>query len=116
MSSQLPRWVGTLLGIILCGGLSAIAALAFASRPSRTLVPLAFVAVIVAMAVRYGAAAGIYGSLVAAFVFALLLFEPLHNVHIQSSAAKANIGWMVLAGVSLSFLLSRPSRTPYKKN
>jgi hypothetical protein len=49
---------------------------------------------------------------VAAVIFSFFLFEPLHKVRVQSDAARANIGWMLLAGVALSYLLTGPPQTP----
>ncbi len=80
------------------------------------MVPLAFVAVIVTLALRYGTAVGVFGSVAAALIFALLLFEPLHKFQVQSAAARANIGWMLLAGIALSYLLAGPPHTPKKGN
>ena len=86
----------------------------FSSHSSRAVVPLAFVAVILALALRYGAAVGFFGSVAAALIFSLFLFEPLHKFDIQSAAARANIGWMLLAGIALSYLLAGPPHTPKK--
>ena len=109
------RW-GTVVGVLLCAALSGLTAVLFASRASRGLVPLAFVAVIVALALRYGTAVGVFGSVAAALIFSLFLFEPLHKLQVQSAAARANIGWMLLAGIALSYMQAVPPQTPKKGN
>ena len=115
MSWKLSQRLRTLVGVVWCAALSALLSLVFASRASRTLIPLAFVAVIVALASRYGAAVGILGSMVAAVIFSVFLFPPLHRVGIESPAARANIGWMLLAGITLSYLLAGRPHTPRRE-
>lgn len=111
---RLSGRAGTIVGVGLCAGLSALTAVFFASRPSSAVVPLVFVAVILALALRYGAAVGIFGSLAAALIFSVFLFEPLHHIRVESAAARANIGWMLLAGIALSYLLAGPPHNPDK--
>ncbi len=72
------------------------------------LVPLAFVVLVVAAAVRFGALVGICGSLLGAAIFARYLFPPLGSLRVEDHVARANIGWMLLAGISLSYLFSAP--------
>jgi K+-sensing histidine kinase KdpD len=115
MFSGLRRHSASIVGVVLCAALSLLLVLLFASRASGAGVPLVFVAVILALAVRYGAAVGI-GSVVAAFIFSVFLFEPFHSFRVQNSSARANIGWMLLAGIALSYRLTAPSNTPRNKN
>jgi K+-sensing histidine kinase KdpD len=107
---------GTLVGILLCAALSALTSLLFEGRASRTLVPLVFIVVILGLALRYGPAVGLFGSLAAALIFSIFLFEPTRKLQVQSAAARTNIGWMLLAGIALSYLLSEPPRTPQNRN
>ena len=98
--------------------LSAAAGLAcamFAGRPSRTLVPLVFAVLAVAVSMRIGALAGIAGSLIGAALFASFLFPPIGRLHVEEAAARTELGWMLLAGVSLSYLLSAPAASDEKK-
>jgi K+-sensing histidine kinase KdpD len=83
----------------------------FAARSSRNIIPLTFIAVIVLLAARYGAAVGIFGSLVAALIFSIFLFAPLHNVSVQNDTG-SNIDWMLLAGIALPYLLAGPPQHP----
>ena len=115
MFRKLPKWAATVIGT----GLSALAALllagAFAGRPSRGLVPLLFVVVLLILAYRYGATVGLLGSAVAAVIFALCLFPPVGHLRIESESARANLGWMLLAGIAVPALLLPPPQTPSKK-
>lgn len=95
-------------GIALCTVLAIVTALLFASRSSRLSLPLLFVVVLVALAMRFGTLVGVIGSFVSALVFAMLLYPPVHSLHVRDAGARANLAWMVLAGVSLSYLLSGP--------
>jgi hypothetical protein len=47
-------------------------------------------------------------SLLAAVVFATWLYAPHGNLEVQSAAARGSLGWMILAGTSLSYLLAPP--------
>ena len=114
--ARLPGRFATIVGVAWCAALAGLVAFVFASRASRALVPLAFVGVILAMAVRYGAAVGLFGSVAAALIFSTFLFEPLHNFGVQNPAARANVGWMLLAGIALSYLLAGPPQTPNKSD
>lgn len=96
--------VRTLAGV----SVSAVAAVLVCSlvRQPANWLPLAFVVVVLAVALVFGAAAGILSSLLAALFFAIWLYQPLGNLAVQSAGARAAIGWMILVGTSLSFLLA----------
>jgi hypothetical protein len=47
---------------------------------------------------------------VAAAIFAALLFSPVHSMHVQDEDARATLAWMILLSVSVSYLLF-PSRS-----
>ncbi len=93
--------------VVLAAG-AAVASLWFATPATRDLIPAAFAVVIVAVAIRWGAAAGIVGSLVGAAIFARWLYAPLGSLRVHDPAARDHIGWMLLAGISLSYLLAAP--------
>jgi K+-sensing histidine kinase KdpD len=120
MLLSLPKPLATVVGVLLCAASAAVAATLFVDRPSHVIVPLAFVVVVVLLAMRYGSGVGIYGSLISAFIFAYFLYPPLHSFRVENGTARANLGWMVLAGVALSYLLARPPRAlsgkPAKKD
>lgn len=106
------RWfrrTGPLIGTVLCGvaalGVSAVAA----GHSWKAVVPLLFSAVLLVVAFVFGTRAGIFGSVVAAVVFAAFLFAPVRSIHVSSEAARSNLGWMVLIGISFSLLFAPPS-------
>lgn len=75
----------------------------------RTLVPLAFTIVLLLIAVLFGSRAGILGTVLAATIFAAFLFQPLGNLSVMDSSARSNLAWMLLIGVSFSFLFAPPT-------
>lgn len=78
----------------------------FKSSASRALIPLVCLVFIVAVAIRYGARSGIIGSILATIVFCFALFPPVGSVRVDDMTERANVVWMLLGGVSLSYLLS----------
>jgi K+-sensing histidine kinase KdpD len=108
---RLRAWAGAdaLIGSIICGLAAGGASLVAGSYHWRTVVPLVFTSVLLIIALLFGSRAGIVGSLVAAMVFAAFLFQPLGRLHVVDNAARANLGWMLLIGVSFSFLFAPPT-------
>jgi len=107
-----PRWTGILktsVGAGLCGIIAALAAMAVPNNSERAVLPLIFLAVVITLALRFGEGAGILGTLIAGGIFAYFLFAPVGSFRIGNEAAKTNLGWMLLVGISASFLLSPPS-------
>jgi K+-sensing histidine kinase KdpD len=103
--------VSTLTAVVLLAAAAGLACFALATSSTRTLVPAAFVVVVVLVALRFGAPAGILGSLVGAAIFARWLYPPLGSLRIEDAAARDHLGWMLLAGISLSYLLAAPDVT-----
>lgn len=99
----------SLLGGMLAGTGAIVASLAAGGYSWRTIVPLLFSAVLLIIALVFGARAGIIGTLVAAAVFAAFLFDPLWRFHVADSSARVNLGWMLLIGMGFSFLFAPPS-------
>jgi K+-sensing histidine kinase KdpD len=75
----------------------------------RAFVPLIFTFVLLVVALLFGARAGIIGTLLAATVFAAFLFQPLGRLGVVDTAARTNLAWMLLIGVSFSFLFAPPT-------
>jgi len=98
------------LGIVL----SALCAFVFAMLFSRTqwklAAPFLFAAVLVLLAGRFGAVISVAGSMLAAIIFALHLFAPLHSLRVANDAERATLAWMILLSISASYLLF-PSRS-----
>jgi len=103
------RKADSLIGGLICA-IAAIAVCRLASgHPWQTVVPLVFSTVLLAVAVVFGTRAGILGSLLSALVFAALLFSPVGSIHVTNEAARSNLGWMLLIGVSFSLLFAPPT-------
>ena len=100
--------LSTFTAVVLLAAGAALACIGLAASPTRKLVPAAFVVLVVLVALRCGALAGIGGSLVGAAIFARWLYPPLGSFQVENAVARDHLGWMLLAGVSLSYLLAAP--------
>ncbi len=98
----------TFVAVVLLAGSAGLACIALAASATRNLVPAAFVVAVVLVALRFGALAGILGSVAGAAIFARWLYPPLGSLRVESAVARDHLGWMLLAGVSLSYLLAAP--------
>jgi K+-sensing histidine kinase KdpD len=97
------------IGALVCA-LAAVALSAAADGHAwKNLVPLIFTAVLLLIAVLFGARAGILGTVLAALIFASFLFGPVGNLQVANESARANLGWMLLIGVGFSFLFAPPA-------
>lgn len=75
---------------------------------TKVFLPFAFLVVILAMGAFWGRNVGMLASLVSALVFAWTLYHPVHSLQVSNPEARASLAWMLLAGVSLSYLLLPP--------
>ena len=98
----------TLTGLLLVLAAALITAGLFSHSTFRIFVPLGFVVVLIALAARFGLLVSVLGSVVAALVFAHRLYAPTGNLHVEELAARENLAWMILAAVTLSYLLFPP--------
>lgn len=92
-------------GLFLCAALALVVALFTAARPWRGIVPLAFAAVIILLAARYGRLVALLGSVAAALIFAAVLYQPLGSIRVESQTEKSSLAWMLLSSITLSYLL-----------
>jgi K+-sensing histidine kinase KdpD len=95
----------TLIGVMICAGSAGLMSFIFHGRGSRILLPVAFLAVVLLVSVRCGVAAGILGSTIGALIFATLLYAPLGSPLVANKAARSTLAWIVLGGLSISYLL-----------
>jgi K+-sensing histidine kinase KdpD len=95
------------LGVSLSSAVAAILSFLIRDRAGNWL-PILFVLVVLMVAALFGSTAGILSSIAAAMVFATWTYAPRGNLAVQSVDARASLGWMILAGTSLSFLLAGP--------
>lgn len=109
--SAVRTFLGILLSTAAAGAVSALV-----RHHAANWVPIGFLLVVLIVALWFGTAAGILSSLLAALVFAIWLYAPVGHVAVQSAGARANLGWMILAGTSLSFLLSTPGNSEPRKH
>jgi integral membrane sensor domain MASE1 len=79
--------------------------LVFQNRGGKIAVPIAFLAVVLLVSVRCGVSSGVIGSAVAALIFAVFLFAPLGSPQVANKSARTNLAWLVLGGLSISYLL-----------
>lgn len=96
------------LPLLLCALAAWIVSLPRWDADMKALLPFAFLIVIFALGALWGREAGMLASIVAAAVFAYALYSPLHGFEVEDPAARASLGWMLLAGIALSFLLLPP--------
>ncbi len=105
---RILRQVNVLAGGLVCSVAALGASLVAAGHSWGVCVPLGFSAVVLLTAMRFGARAGIVGTLLAAVIFAVFLFKPLGKIHVASEAARVNLVWMLLMGIVFSFLFAPP--------
>jgi len=104
---HLTGWLRSSLGAASCAAVAGCLIPIFAGNAYRTIVPLFFLLVILYVALRFGHVAGIVGTLVAALVFEIFLFEPTLSLAIKNSSARNHLISMVILGVCASELLGR---------
>ena len=110
------KWTArTAWGLTICSTLAVGSAYLFSNHPLSVFLPLVFVIVIVAVAVRYGVMVGILGSITSAVIFAHLLYAPLHSIRVDDTAARASLAWMILAGIAIHYLVLPGLRSRSKK-
>jgi K+-sensing histidine kinase KdpD len=97
------------MGGLICS-VAAMAASAVAQGHSwKDSVPLIFTAMLLLIAGLFGARAGIFGTVMAALVFASFLFGPAGSIRVANEAARTNLGWMLLIGIAFSLLFAPPT-------
>jgi len=96
----------TAIGTLLCASVALVLALVFNQTRLEFALPLICLAVVLAVAARFGVATGVLGSIVSAFLFAYFVYSPEGSFRIMSPDARANVSWLLLGGISLSFLFT----------
>jgi K+-sensing histidine kinase KdpD len=104
--AEFQHWIKFLAGLALCAAAALAVSASSVLHPWRLMLPLMFVAVLVLLALRYGLLVALFGAPLTALIFAYFLYPPLHSFHVDNEAAKGNLGWMVLAGVVISYLVA----------
>jgi K+-sensing histidine kinase KdpD len=94
------------VGVVLCCSAACAASVCFRDYDSKSSLPLPFIAVVTAVALRFGSLAGLLSSCASAAIFALFLFPPIGSLRIQDVQQRTNVGWFLVAGLSISFLFA----------
>jgi hypothetical protein len=100
-------WLRSSLGAASCTTVAGCLIPVFASNAYRAIVPLFFLLVILYVALRFGHVAGIIGTVCAALVFEIFLFEPTLSLAIDNPAARNHLISMVILGICASEILGR---------
>ena len=108
-------YVDVAIGTVLISCLALLISALLYGSSAKFIAPTAFVAVIVLAARRFGTLTGVLGTLASALVFACFLYTPFGNAHIDSPAAREGIQWLLLGGISLSFLFPPASNTAQRR-
>ena len=104
--SALKQWGACSLGTICCTVVAAGLIPLFSASSFKSFLPIPFLLIIVLVAFRFGRAAGVLGTMTAAFLFAYYLFEP-EGLAVGDPVARAHLIWMLVIGVVISDLLAR---------
>jgi K+-sensing histidine kinase KdpD len=101
---KLPAMVDAAAGALLCAVLASAVCAATLDAPYRTQVPILFMVVLMFTGAIFGMRAGVLGTILAAAIFAYFLLSPVGHLSVANQSARANLGWMVLVGLSFSYL------------
>lgn len=71
-------------------------------------VPIAFLLVILLVALYFGSVAGTLGTIFACFIFMGFLFEPIRSLAVRDPNGRNSLIWMVLGGITISNLFLPP--------
>ena len=113
-SVKLISFLDTAIGTLLCTSAAALLAALFAGSSLRFSLPLICLAIVLAVAARFGAVAGVLSSLLSAFVLAYFVFSPV-ELAVSNATARNNLGWLLLGGISLSFLFGPSTAEVYSR-
>lgn len=115
MLGKFPETLRAVVGVLFITGAAYFLSKVFAAYDAKVFVPLWFVGLLVALALRYGILVGVVGSLLSAAIFATTLFSPTGSLWINDLTARRNLAWMVLGGIALSYLFA-PRDSAHRKS
>jgi len=117
-SRKILAVLDTAIGTLLCASVALILALLFHQTRLEVTLPLICLAVVVAVAARFGVATGVLGSVASALLLAYFVYAPEYSLRIISRDARSGLSWLLLGGISLSFLFTprrnEPTEEPEK--
>ena len=92
--------------MVICGWSAALVCILLHGRQVGTAIPLAFLAIVILVAIRFGTAAGVLGSAISAMIFAFFLYQPTGDLSVDNPAARISLAWLVLGGMACSYLIA----------
>jgi K+-sensing histidine kinase KdpD len=93
------------LGVAISTFCAVVLAKLFSGTESRIDAPILFAIALVILSSHFGAIISVAGSLLAAVVFAFLLYSPENSMRVAADSDRSTLAWMILVSVSLSYLL-----------
>jgi hypothetical protein len=105
-TSHVSHWGACSMGTICCTIAAACLIPVFYASTVKAFLPIPFLLIIVLVAFRFGRAAGVLGTIAAALLFALFLYEP-PGLGVSDPAARTHLMWMLIIGIVISDLLTR---------
>jgi len=114
-SVRIISFLDTAIGTLLCTSAAVLLAALFASSTVRLALPLICLAIVLAVAARFGATAGVLSSILSALVLAYFVFSPVNSLQVTDVTARNNLGWLLLGGISLSFLFGPSPGEVYRE-
>lgn len=97
-----------LIGAVFCAMLAALSVVLMPRNAHRAALPIIFIVVIAMIAKRYGGWAGTLGSVSSALIFAYFWFSPRGSFAVSHDAARSDLSWMLILGITASYFLSFP--------
>jgi K+-sensing histidine kinase KdpD len=97
-----------LLGAGLCVVLALGLTFSFRHSSAKSILPIVFLVVVVAVTMRFGTFAGRLGTVCCTLIFATLLFPPLNSIAVHSSDERSSLIWMLIVGLVVAELLPPP--------
>jgi K+-sensing histidine kinase KdpD len=104
MKKFFANHLGRAAGVALCAAAAWTVTLV-PWQSARGFIPTVFLVFVLGLGMLFGRMVGILGSIIGALVFARSLYVPLGSFSIHDQGARAGVAWMLLAGVTLSYLL-----------
>ena len=100
-----------LLGTVLCIAIALGLTFSFRNSSIKSIMPILFLVVIVAVTMRFGTFAGRLGTVCCTLIFATLLFAPLNSLAVHRIDERRSLVWMLIIGVVVAELLPPPRLT-----
>lgn len=114
LKPRLRSLLKTALGAVVCAWSAALVCILLHGREVGAAIPLAFLAIVILIAVRFGTAAGAFGSILSALIFAFFLYRPVGTLSVYDTGARMSLAWLVLGGLACSYLIAPAGPGPQR--